>query len=94
MANEEHLAILKEGVDAWNRWRKEEGSIRSDLREAALDAADLYGADLRGANLQEASLIKADLSTALGFTQAQLDTACSNGGTELPRGLIIKPCPE
>ena len=23
MANEEHLAKLKEGVDAWNRWQKE-----------------------------------------------------------------------
>jgi hypothetical protein len=42
MANEEHLARLKQGVEAWNQWRDKHPEIYPDLREA-----DLAGADLR-----------------------------------------------
>jgi hypothetical protein len=43
MANEEHLKVLREGVDAWNAWRaKQPAKFASDL-----SGADLYGADLR-----------------------------------------------
>jgi len=31
MANEEHVKILKQGVEAWNRWREEQPEIRPDL---------------------------------------------------------------
>ena len=41
MANEEHLAILKQGVDTWNRWRQEKLDVVPDL-----DGADLMNADL------------------------------------------------
>jgi len=34
MANEEQLAILKQGVEAWNKWQKERQSVR---REDDLD---------------------------------------------------------
>ncbi|MFA5055185.1 MAG: hypothetical protein WC562_03300 [Dehalococcoidia bacterium] len=40
MANEEHLKILKQGVDAWNRWRKENGEIIPDLRRADISGAE------------------------------------------------------
>ena len=33
MANEEHLKILKQGVEQWNKWRLE-NSIESDLSGA------------------------------------------------------------
>src|SRR3954453_19806146 len=56
MANAEHLAILRQGVDAWNTWRRKEPRVRPDLSEA-----DLRGADLRGADLSKAKLIEADL---------------------------------
>ncbi|MEH2217631.1 MAG: pentapeptide repeat-containing protein [Nostoc sp.] len=47
MANEEHLALLKQGVEAWENWRRE-----STIMEPDLKAADLNGADLSGANLR------------------------------------------
>ena len=31
MANDEHVALLKKGVDAWNEWRGENPDIRPDL---------------------------------------------------------------
>jgi uncharacterized protein YjbI with pentapeptide repeats len=74
MANEEHLARLKQGVEAWNRWRDENREIRPDLagarlveanlRQANLVGAELTGAYLVGANLAWADLTRADLSRA------------------------------
>jgi hypothetical protein len=64
MANEEHLAILKQGVEAWNQWRKENPDMRPDLRGANLSGALLSGADLNEATLSEAILLMADLSEA------------------------------
>ena len=51
MANQEHLDILKQGVDEWNKWRDENSEIRPDLSGANLAGADLDGAYLGGANL-------------------------------------------
>jgi hypothetical protein len=67
MANEEHLAILKQRVKVWNRWREENRGVRpdlqeADLREADLSAAYLFMADLNRAHLNGAYLIAADLS--------------------------------
>jgi hypothetical protein len=73
MANEDHLARLRQGVEAWNAWRKTDHAS-PDLREAGLaDAklsganllcADLSGANLVGANLSQANLVSANLSSA------------------------------
>lgn len=35
MANEEHVAVLEQGVQAWNRWREDNPEITPDLRELA-----------------------------------------------------------
>jgi len=40
MANDEHLAILKQGVEAWNRWRKEKTGIKPDLSGATFCSID------------------------------------------------------
>jgi hypothetical protein len=34
MADEEHLAILRQGVEAWNAWCQENPTIRPDLHRA------------------------------------------------------------
>ena len=64
MANDEHVAILKKGVEAWNAWRDENLQIRPDLSGADLRAADLGATDMREANLSDANLIGATLSNA------------------------------
>ena len=46
MANAKHVALLKQGVDAWNAWREENPDVRPDLSGAHLDGADLTGAHL------------------------------------------------
>jgi len=65
MANDEHVALLKKGVDAWNAWRDENPDIRPDLSRANLNAADLNAADLNKAELVRANLGGADLSKAV-----------------------------
>ena len=35
MANEEHLRILRQGVDAWNKWREEHPDIEPELARCA-----------------------------------------------------------
>jgi Pentapeptide repeats (8 copies) len=84
MTNEEHVALLKKDVAAWNAWRDENPNIRPDLAEADLVEADLSEADLSGANLTtarlsgahlvEADLVQADLSGA-NLTRADLSYA-------------------
>jgi uncharacterized protein YjbI with pentapeptide repeats len=64
MANDEHVALLKQGVAAWNAWRRENPNIRPDLRGVNLEGADLNGADLNGAHLYKANLNRADLHGA------------------------------
>lgn len=65
MANEEHLAVLGQGVDAWNQWRKENRTLVPDLSDAILTYADLSGADLSHAKLSGAGLLDADLAMTL-----------------------------
>jgi uncharacterized protein YjbI with pentapeptide repeats len=61
MANPEHLAILKQGVDGWNEWRKENPNLLPDLAVASLHGEDLASVDLSGANLNGAHLAEAHL---------------------------------
>ncbi len=74
MANEEHLARLKQGVEAWNQWRDEHPEIRPDFREANLQDAELSEANLQDAELSEANLQDAELSEA-NLTDANLTRA-------------------
>jgi hypothetical protein len=88
MANPEHLAKLKEGVGAWNKWRAEHPEIRPNLQAASLRWADLTlakfnGADLSGADLSYAKLSGANLTLArlhdADLTSADLDNSDMSG---------------
>ncbi|NQS97149.1 MAG: toll/interleukin-1 receptor domain-containing protein [candidate division Zixibacteria bacterium] len=78
MANTEHLEILKQGVEVWNKWREENPGVvpdllKADLLKADLSEADLSEADLGEADLSVANLRGADLTKAiLIFTNFQL----------------------
>lgn len=54
MANPEHLEILRQGVKAWNEWRRRNIYV----------IPDLSGADLRGMDLQYVHFMRANLGEA------------------------------
>lgn len=78
MANEEHLAILRQGVEVWNKWREKHAQIMPDL-----SACNLRGAELCEVNFQQANLINVDLSGA-NLRQANL------GWADLTEGKLWK----
>lgn len=84
MANDEQLALLNTGVDAWNTWREKNQNEGVDLRNACLKdidlaesnlvAADFYEADLSGSSLQLADLTGANFLGAC-LAGADLESA-------------------
>ena len=64
MADQQHVALLRQGVEAWNRWRREEPEARPDLSQANLMGMHLYEADLTHTNLFWADLAGANLHRA------------------------------
>ncbi len=74
MSNQEHLAILKQGVKVWNKWREEHSDIQPDLSDANLYQANLYQANLSKANLHEANFYQANLHEA-NLSEASLGYA-------------------
>jgi hypothetical protein len=70
MANQEHLEILKKGVQEWNKWREQNPGIKpvlkgADLRDADLGCVDFEGADLSGVNFVRAHLESAKFREAI-----------------------------
>ncbi len=84
MANEEHVALLKQGAEVWNRWRRENPNMRPDLSKTNLRKADLGGADFIDADRREALLKKAGFKGAgrsgVNFLRALLREAGSKWG--------------
>ena len=93
MPNEDHLYILRQGVDAWNKWRDENleihpDLIRANLSEANLSEANLSGTKLNVADLNEADLNEADLSGA-DLNGANL-TGAKLSGANLTGAVLIR----
>ena len=83
MADEEQLAILRQGPNAWNAWRREhpvtidlgeDGRGLLDLSDVTLHGVDFGGACLEGTRFVGADLYGADLSGA-NLARADLSKA-------------------
>jgi uncharacterized protein YjbI with pentapeptide repeats len=69
----------------------------SEFAEANFSGADLRGvrfalADVTSANFSGANIAGADLETAEGLTQRQLNAACGDYTTRVPRGMRVREC--
>ena len=64
----------------------------ADLTNATFVGTYLEGSTFSGARLTGANFSGAEMSRVSGLTQAQLNTACGDGSTLLPRGLRIPAC--
>jgi len=78
MANPEHLEILNQGVEVWNKWWKENSDkIEIDLSNVTLESANLNNAIFSLANLNGANLSNAQLQGAV-FNLATLNDSNLN----------------
>ncbi len=64
MANEEHLHIFEQGVNAWNQWRTKNPDVKPDLSGVYIPGENYSEALLNGTNLNGAVLYSSDLSGA------------------------------
>ena len=80
MASEEHLKLIKQGVDIWNAWREKNPEINPDLSQADLRGAKLQKIDLGNSNLKQCKLQFSNLTGAnlegANLTQAKLQETC------------------
>jgi len=75
LANSEHYAKLKEGVEAWNDWREQDGyQTQPDLSEADLTGLNLNDAEFQSTNLSRAVLVDVTLRQT-NFIRANLHKA-------------------
>lgn len=65
---------------------------QADATGANFTRADFSDADVTQMRFHGANLAGANLRTAIGLTQAQLNTACADRRTRLPRGLRARRC--
>lgn len=92
MASEAPLAMLKQGVDAWNEWRAAHADTRTDLSNVSLRGLNLAKADLTGADLRKTDLRGTILSGAVligaNLTGANLFKAILDGADLAGANLI------
>ncbi len=74
MANDDHVARLRQGVDAWNAWRRTHPDVEPDLRDSGLRGLDLARADLAGVDLRQADL-RGTILRGARLIRARLDGA-------------------
>jgi uncharacterized protein YjbI with pentapeptide repeats len=83
MANPEHIERLKQGVEAWNTWRRDSPELPdlslAKLRGDNLSGFDLSRTNLLGATLSFANLVRANLGGADLRGAANLNSANLSG---------------
>jgi hypothetical protein len=84
MANDEHVTVLKKGIDSWHTWRRANPNISPDL-----SGANFSNWDLRVADLSRACLIDTDLSHAI-LSDARFTGAICSIGTDLGGAVLAR----
>ena len=74
MANPEHLAILEQGAEVWNKWRDDNPTIQPDLKACFLKDYNLSKINFSYTNLCEALILESNLIEAT-FYKANLTNA-------------------
>jgi uncharacterized protein YjbI with pentapeptide repeats len=65
---------------------------RANLTNSTFVGAYLQGANFRGATLNGVNFSGAEMDRAVGLSQGQLNGACGDASTKLPRGLRLPLC--
>jgi hypothetical protein len=78
VASEEHLQIIRQGVEIWNERRQKNPELIPDLSEADLEKANFRKANLCDSNLSKVNLIRANLNGA-NLNRAHLNRADLSG---------------
>jgi uncharacterized protein YjbI with pentapeptide repeats len=80
MANEEHINLIKQGVDAWNAWREKNPEIHPDLSQMDLRGSKLQKINFSRSNLRECKLQFSNLASAnlegANLTKSKLQETC------------------
>lgn len=65
---------------------------KANLAQASLVGGYFGGANFSGAVFNETDISGAEMKGAKGLTQKQMNGACGDEATELPKGLMVKRC--
>lgn len=76
------FGLRAEGADFW----------KVDFADASLVGGWFGGSDFTSAKFDNANLSGSDFETAKGLTQIQLNIACGDASTKLPKGLKLPAC--
>ncbi len=71
MADNEHIHLIRLGVERWNEWRKANPGVVPDFRNADFTGVNLRGGDFRGADFTRAVVRDVDLSWS-NFVEAKM----------------------
>src|SRR5271157_3867501 len=90
MANPEHVGILRQGVEQWNRWRKEHPGVTpnldgADFRKMVVDGEPLWLADLREAKFEGVDASKMKHL----FDSAKVKHGADLSGADLSGALLL-----
>jgi hypothetical protein len=83
MANNEHPAVLKQGVEAWNAWRRNHADIRPDLSRIDLNHINLRKAE-RGEPAQVAGGHRDGCHVGIAAQPAGVSAAGSGASSSTP----------
>lgn len=71
MANPNHLKILEQGVEAWNKWREENPKVRPELSGQSLEGLFLREVNFSEMKISKMNFYKTDLGKAI-FENSEL----------------------